>query len=132
MAKGLKQSTLDELSNLPTSTTCKIERGIREASAGELVRIAKALSVTMDSLVSSSSSFVYQEEIKVIEALREIPFAEYKRTLNRLEADVYYLAKDAKGTHKERLNELVTFLISLAQNDQRPRSHISDSKRIRE
>ena len=77
-AKSIKQSELDIAAKLPRSSISKIELGKREATASELVRIAQSLGVTLDTLVSRDNAFVYLEEIKVIEALREIPFEDYQ------------------------------------------------------
>ncbi len=121
---------MDEAANLPRSTTSKIENNKREATASELVRIAQVLGVTLDTLVSGDSAFVYREEIKVIEALREIPFEDYQRILRTLEAQVYFAAKDAKAPLKEHLQDLVAALTNLSQVDRRPRTHIADVKRV--
>jgi transcriptional regulator with XRE-family HTH domain len=130
MARNVKQSELDEKSGLPRSTISKIENSKREATASELVRIAQALGLTLDMLVAGSDSFVYQEEMKVIEALREIPFEDYKRILHTLEAQVYFASKDTTKTRKEYLDELVGSLTQLSQGDRRPRSHFADNKRV--
>jgi transcriptional regulator with XRE-family HTH domain len=131
MARNVKQSELDEKSGLPRSTISKIENSKREATASELVRIAQALGLTLDMLVAGSDSFVYQEEMKVIEALREIPFEDYKRILHTLEAQVYFASKDTTKTRKEYLDELVGSLTQLSQGDRRPRSHFADNKRVK-
>ena len=131
MAKKQKQAELDEEANLPRSSISKIETGNREATASELVRIAQALGVTLDTLVSGETAFVYLEEIKVIEALREITFEDYKRILGTDEAQVYFTAKDAQGPRKQYLNDLVKVLISLAREDRRPRGRYEEVKRIR-
>ena len=130
-AKSIKQSELDIAAKLPRSSISKIELGKREATASELVRIAQSLGVTLDTLVSRDNAFVYLEEIKVIEALREIPFEDYQRILRTLEAQVYFVAKDAETSLKQHLQDLVTSLTSLSQSDRRPRSHVSNIKRIR-
>ena len=130
-AKNMKQSELDDAAKLPRSSISKIELNKREASASELVRIAQSLGVTLDTLVSGENAFVYLEEIKVIEALREIPFEDYQRILRTLEAQVYFAAKDADSTLKQHLQDLVAALTSLSQTDKRPRGHISNMKRVR-
>lgn len=130
MARNVKQSELDEKSGLPRSTISKIENSKREATASELVRIAQALGLTLDMLVAGSDSFVYQEEMKVIEALREIPFEDYKRILHTIEAQVYFASKDAAKSRKEYLEELVVSLTQLSQGDRRPRSHFAENKRV--
>lgn len=130
MARNVKQSELDEKSGLPRSTISKIENSKREATASELVRIAQALGLTLDMLVAGSDSFVYQEEMKVIEALREIPFEDYKRILHTIEAQVYFASKDTTKTRKEYLEELVGSLTQLSQGDRRPRSHFAENKRV--
>jgi transcriptional regulator with XRE-family HTH domain len=130
MARNVKQSELDEKSGLPRSTISKIENSKREATASELVRIAQALGLTLDMLVAGSDSFVYQEEMKVIEALREIPFEDYKRILHTIEAQVYFASKDATKSRKEYLEELVGSLTQLSQGDRRPRSHFAENRRV--
>jgi transcriptional regulator with XRE-family HTH domain len=131
IARGLKQAEIDNLAGLPISSTSKIERNMREATASELVRIAQALGMTLDTLLSGKSAFVYQEEIKVIEALREIPFDDYKQILRTLEAQVYFSAKDAKPPLKDHLIDLVSELTRLSQSDIRPRSDFAERKRVR-
>lgn len=130
IAKNMKQADLDEKTELPRSSISKIENGKREATASELVRIAQALGVTLDMLVTDSDSFVYQEEMKVIEALREIPFDDYRRILHTLEAQVYFAAKDSSLGRKEFLDDLVGSLTQLSQGDRRPRSHFAENKRV--
>lgn len=131
VAKEMKQSDLDKRADLPITSISKIETSKREATASEIVRIAQALGVTLDVLVTGEDAFVYQEEIKVIEALREIPFDDYKRILGTLEAQVYFAAKDAKAPLKEHLEELVAALTHLSQSDRRPRSRIAEKKRVK-
>lgn len=131
ISRGLKQSELDERAQLPMTATTKIERGLREATASELIRIAQALGMTLDMLVAGKSEFVYKEEIKMIEALREVPFEDYKRILGTIEAQVYFAAKDARPPMKEHLLELVSELTRLSQSDRRPRSDFANRKRIR-
>lgn len=128
----MKQAELDERAELPRSSMSKIENEKREATASELARIAQALGVTLDVLVTGKSAFVYQEEIKVIEALRVIPFEDYKRILGTLEAQVYFAAKDARPPLKEHLLELVSELTHLSQADMRPRSDFAERKRVRD
>lgn len=132
IARGMKQAKLDKLAGLPISSTSKIERNLRESTASELVRIAQALGMTLDTLLSGKSAFVYQEEIKVIEALREIPFDDFKQILRTLEAQVYFSAKDAKPPLKEHLIDLVSELTRLSQSDTRPRSDFAKRKRVRD
>lgn len=131
VAKDIKQAELDERAGLPKSSISKIEVGKREATASELVRIAQALGVTLDIMVTGKDAFVYQEEIKVIEALRAIPFEDYRRILGTLEAQVYFAAKDAKAPLKDHLLELVSQLTHLSQSDRRPRSNFAERKRVR-
>ncbi len=131
LAKGMKQSDLDERASLPMTSISKIERGQREATASELVGIAKALGVTLDTLAVGSDAFVYQEEIKIIEALREIEFEDYKRILVTLESRVYFAAKDAPMPLKGYLEELVPSLSNMAVADRRPRGRFSENKRVK-
>lgn len=86
--------------------------------------------MTLDMLVTESDAFVYREEMKVIEALREIPFEDYRRILHTLEAQVYFAAKDTEQDRKEFLEELVGSLTQLSQGDRRPRSHFLENKRV--
>lgn len=130
ISKSLKQSEIDELTNLPTSSTCKIENGSREATATELVRISKALGVSLDTFIGDGA-FVYREEIKIIEALRAIPFEDYRRILGMIEACVYMAAKHADEEHKGYLQNLVGTLNQLEKVDQRPRTMIANAKRVR-
>lgn len=131
IAKRIKQSELDEKAGLPRSSISKIENGKREATAAELVRIAKSLGMTLDILVANEDAFVYQEEIKVIEALRELPFEDYQRIVGQIEAQVYFSAKDASIHLKRHLESLVNTLISLRQEDRRPRSKFKEKQRVR-
>lgn len=131
IAKQMKQSELDKKAGLPRSSISKIENGKREATAVELVRIAKSLGMTLDILVANEDAFVYQEEIKVIEALRELPFEDYQRIVGQIEAQVYFSAKDAALPLKKHLEGLVSTLISLKQVDRRPRSKYKEKQRVR-
>jgi transcriptional regulator with XRE-family HTH domain len=131
LAKKIKQSDLDTDANLPRTSISKIELGNREITTPELIRIARALGTPIDSLTGDGQSFVYNEEIKIIEALREIPFEDYKRLISMLEASVYYTAKDVDESKKNQLLDLVTSLASFVKNDQRPRpiqKNISNEK----
>lgn len=130
MAKSVKQSELDDNAGLPRSSISKIENSKREATASELVRIAQALGVTLDMLITDTDSFVYREEMRVIEALREIPFDDYKRILHTLEAQVYFASKDTSQDRRKFLEELVGSLTQLSQGDRRPRSHFAENKRV--
>ena len=121
IAKKIKQSDLDSDAELPRSSVSKIELGNREITTNELIRIARALGTPVDSLTGASDSFIYNEEVKIVEALREIPFEDYKRIISMLEASVYYTAKDVNENKKAQLLDLVTGLATLAKNDQRPR-----------
>ena len=130
IARNLKQAELDERTELPRTSISKIETGKREATASELVRIAHALGITLDMLIKGSDSFVYLDEMKVIEALREIAFADYSRILRTIEASVYFASKDAAPSRKAHLENLVGFLTQFAQEDRRPRSHFAEKKRV--
>ena len=114
----LYKSTLELLSYLGIS---KIELGNREITTSELIRIARALGTPVDSLTGNNENYIYNEEIKIVEALREIPFEDYKRIISVLEASVYYTAKDVDDNKKAQLLDLVTSLASFVKNDQRPR-----------
>ena len=116
---------------MPQNATSKIERLKKETTASEIIRIAHALGVSLDILVSDADTFVYQEEIKVVEALREIPFEDYKRVLSQVEAQVYFAAKDAGAERRKHLEGLVVALGQLARADRRPRSEFAEKKRLR-
>lgn len=131
IAKGIKQSDLDHEAGLPRSSISKIEIGKREATACELMRIARALGVNLDTFMEGTGSFVYQEEIKIIESLREIPFDDYQRILHSIEAQIYYASKDAPSDRKRYLEDLVGSLTKLAQADRRPRSKFAQAKRVK-
>lgn len=137
LAKKMKQSDLDTDANLPRSSVSKIELGNREITTPELMRIARALGTPIDSLTGDGQSFVYNEEIKIIEALREIPFEDYKRIISMVEASVYYTAKDVNDSKRHQLLDLVTSLASFVKNDQRPRpiqkniKNEKDNKKVR-
>lgn len=137
LAKKIKQSDLDTDAELPRSSISKIELGNREITTSELIRIARVLGTPVDSLTGTSDSFIYSEEIKVVEALREIPFDDYKRIMSMLEASVYYTAKDVDENKKGQLLDLVTSLASFMKNDQRPRpiqknfNNEKDNKKVR-
>lgn len=130
-AKELTQAELDEMAQLPKSSISKIENRKREATANELIRIAHCLGVNLNAFSSTEDVFVYAEEIKVVEALREIPFEDYQRLIKTLEAQVYFASKDVNRNKKEYLQELVASLSSMSSSDQRPRSHYADRIRIR-
>lgn len=121
LAKKIKQSDLDADAELPRSSISKIELGNREITTSELIRIARALGTPVDSLTGNSDGFIYSEEIKVVEALREIPFEDYIRIISMLEASVYYTSKDADVNKKVSLLDLVSSLATFVKNDQRPR-----------
>jgi len=121
LAKNIKQADLDIDAELPRSTISKIELGNREITTSELIRIARALGTPVDSLTGNNENYIYNEEIKIVEALREIPFEDYKRIISVLEASVYYTAKDVDDNKKAQLLDLVTSLASFVKNDQRPR-----------
>ena len=121
-ARGLKQSEIDAEANLPVNSTSKIERGLRSATAEELVRIARTLGVPLDAFSDEATSFVASEEVKVIEALRELAFADYREILRKIEARIYFKTKYAQGREKAVLMGLVSSLQTLSDHDLRPRT----------
>lgn len=130
--KKITQAELDQMAELPVSSISKIENGKREATAKELVRIAKSLGVSLNAFSSNEDLFVYAEEVKVIEALREIPFEDYRQIIRTIESQVYFAAKDSGSEHKEHLQNLVASLSTMTQVDQRPRSvHAKPVTRVR-
>jgi transcriptional regulator with XRE-family HTH domain len=131
LAKKMRQAELDTIADLPRSTISKIENQKREASASEIIRISQALGVTLDVFVRGESSFVFEDEIRIVEALRELSFDDYKSILQMTEARLYFKAKYAPPNVKKELSTLVGCLTLLTQKDQRPRSQFSEVKRVR-
>lgn len=131
IAKKLKQSELDEMAGLPSTTICKIEKGNREVTANHLIQIAKALRVTVDSLLNNEEEFVFKPEVRIIQALREVAFEDYQRFIERLEGDLYYAAKQADPERKEYLDKIVRDLIGMSKQDVRARTTLTDVKRVR-
>lgn len=125
MARGLKQSDIDANAGLPTNSISKIERGIRSATAEELIRIAKTLGVPLDAFSDESTAYVAREEVKIVEALRELSFEEYRDFLRKVEARIYFKAKDAHGKEKIGLGALVSSLRKMCDCDLRPRTNIA-------
>jgi len=130
ISRSISQSEMDERAVLPKATTCKIETERRELSASELVRMSRVLSLPLGAF-TNESTIVYKEEAKVIEALRAIPFEDYKRILGMIETAVYYSSKDASDEHKDSLQDLVETLNQLGLSDNRPRTHLANVKRVR-
>lgn len=120
--KKLTQAELDQMAGLPVSSISKIENGKRDATAEELIRISKSLGVSLNAFSTNEELFVYAEEVKVIEALREIPFEDYRQIIRTIESQVYFASKDSGSKHKEHLQDLVASLSAMTQADQRPRS----------
>jgi transcriptional regulator with XRE-family HTH domain len=130
--KKITQAELDQAAGLPVSSTSKIENGKREATAEELIRISKSLGTSLNAFSSNEELFVYSEEVKVIEALREINFEDYRHIIRTIESRVYFTAKDSGPKHKEHLQDLVASLSNMTEQDQRPRSHYAkEVKRVR-
>lgn len=130
ISKAISQSEMDERAKLPRAATCKIETERREPTASELVRMARVVGVPLG-VFAQESTIVFSEEAKIVEALREIPFDDYKRILTMLETSVYYSAKDAGGEQKDRMENLVDVLNSLRLVDNRPRTQFAEVKRVR-
>ena len=128
---GLKQADVDAGAELPKNSTSKMERGLREPTAGELIRVAKMFRVPLEAFTGEEASFVAREEAKIVEALRELTFEEYKDVLQGLEYRLYYKAKDSLGKEKIALGCLVSALQKLSQNDMRPRTNIAATVRDR-
>ncbi len=120
--KKVTQAELDQMAGLPVSSISKIENNKREATAEELIRISRSLGVSLNAFSSNEDLFVYAEEVKVVEALREISFEDYKHIIRTIESQVYFVAKDSDSKHKGHLQELVADLSSMTIQDQRPRS----------
>ena len=127
MARGLKQSDVDGDAGLPLNSTSKIERGLRNATADELIRIAKTLGVPLDAFSDESTAYVAREEVKIVEALRELTFEEYRDFLRKVEARIYFKAKDAPCKQKVALGALVSSLRKMSESDLRPRTNIAAS-----
>ena len=127
MARGLKQADVDAHADLPMNSTSKIERGLRNATADELIRISKTFSVPLDAFSGESTAYVSREEVRVVEALRELSFVEYRDLLRKVEARIYFKAKDAFGKEKIELGALVSALRQMSESDLRPRTNIAGS-----
>lgn len=125
IARGLKQADIDLDADLPTNSTSKIERGMRSATAEELIRIAKTLGVPLDAFSDEETSYVAREEVRIVEALRELSFEEYREFLRKVEARIYFKAKDATGKEKIGLGALVSSLRKMSEHDLRPRTNIA-------
>jgi transcriptional regulator with XRE-family HTH domain len=129
VAKNIRQSDLDIEAKLPRGTISKIELGYREATVVELVQIAHVLGTNIDSLISEKNMFVSDEEVKVIEALRELDFDEYQRVIRIVEGALYFTAKYDEAEKKEFKLSLVQSLARMGTNDMRPRSQLLEKKR---
>lgn len=130
IARSISQSEMDERAKLPRAATCKIETDRREPTASELVRMARVIGVPLGAF-SQDASMVFNEEAKVVEALRLIPFDDYQRILSMIETSVYYASKDAGSEQKDKMENLVDVLNSLRLSDNRPRTHFAEVKRVR-
>ena len=130
IARSISQSEMDARAVLPKATTCKIETERRELSASELVRMSRVLSVPLAAF-ANDSTIVYKEEAKIVEALRLIPFEDYKRILFALETALYFSSKHAIDEDKDTLQDLADTLNQLGLSDSRPRTHIANIKRVR-
>ena len=130
-AKRLTQAELDAAAGLPTSSISKVESKKRELTAAEFLRVSQVLAIPLDSLAGRDATHVYSEEAKVVEALREIPFEDYKRILVQIEASIHFLSKDKDPDTKAELGEMVVALNKLAKEDTRPRSRFQNVKRVR-
>ena len=129
-ARFITQSKLDEMAGLPISSTSKIEHKKREMTASELIRIAKALKVRLTAFLDREI-YICNEEIRVIQALRVIPFEDYRRLITTLESQVYFASKDMEGKKKEWMKNLVTILSKLSVEDKRPKEENLERQRIR-
>jgi len=130
IAKSISQAEMDARAALPRSATCKIETEAREATAAELIRMARVVGVPLGAF-ASDTSVAFSEEVKLIEALRVIPFEDYQRILGMLETSVYYSAKDAPETQQTEMQGLVEVINQLRTTDSRPRTHLAHVKRVR-
>ena len=130
IARSISQAEMDLRAKLPRAATCKIETDRREPTASELVRMARVIGVPLGSF-SQDSSMVFNEEAKVVEALRLIPFDDYQRIITMIETSVYYASKDAGAEQKGKMESLVDVLNRLRLEDSRPRTHFAEVKRVR-
>jgi transcriptional regulator with XRE-family HTH domain len=130
-AKRLTQAELDTAAGLPTSSISKVESKRRELTATEFVRVSDVLAITLDSLAGREAICVYSEEARLIEALREIPFEDYKRILLQIESSLHFMSKDKELEVQTKLREMVLTLSKLANDDSRPRSRFQEVKRVR-
>jgi len=98
----------------------------------QLIRISQSLGVSLNSFSLNEEAFVYQDEIKIIQALREVEFEDYQRFIKMVEAQIYFKAKDCGSKHKEHLQNLMASLSSMTAEDLRPRSsYVKEVKRVR-
>jgi transcriptional regulator with XRE-family HTH domain len=114
LGRGLKQSDLDHIAGMPKNSTSKVERGERELSAEELVRIAGGLGLSLDSFTASSSLVVSANEAILIRAMRELSIEDCQQILRTVEARLYYQSKDAQGTKKIHLKTFVSELSAIS------------------
>ena len=126
ISKKLKQKELNALANLPDNTICKIENGVRELTAAHLLSIAKALRVTTDSLLNTDDEYIFKQEVRIVQALREVQFEDLRTFLVRLEGDLYYASKNAEPERKQYLDSIVKDLIGMAKHDFRARAIMND------
>lgn len=124
LSKKIFQADLDKMAGLPKSTIAKIETGRRDVSAIELLKISKALGVSINAFYRTGTITASLEELDIVEALRIVSFEKYEWILETLEADIYFKAKEEKSDKKTRMRELVLKLSDLRLRDQRPRSSI--------
>jgi hypothetical protein len=83
--------------------------------------------VPLDAFSDESTAYVAREEVKIVEALRELSFDEYREFLRKVEARIYFKAKDAPGKEKIALGALVSSLRKMSESDLRPRTNIAAS-----
>ena len=129
-ARSITQFELDKMAGLPRGSITKIENGNREMTAPELIRITKSLKVRVTAFLGSEI-YICNEEIKMIQAFRELHFDDYRMLINLLESRIYFSSKEAEGEKKEYLKNLVTTLYKMSLEDKRPKEQNIEKQRIR-
>ena len=128
--RNMTQAKLDKMAGLTPASVSKIENGKRAMSASELIRIAKALKVRVTAFLGSEI-YICNEEIKMIQAFRELHFDDYRMLINLLESRIYFSSKEAEGEKKGYMEDLVTTLYKMSLEDKRPKEQNIEKQRIR-
>ena len=127
-SREMTQTKLGEWAGLSGITISKIELGIRNIAADELIRISRALGINFDFLIDEKGYLLFDRDKNIIEALRVIPFEDYKRIIKDLESTLYSIATAHKGKEHQQLLEMVADLSLLTHSEHRPRSFLEQPK----